>query len=104
MTVVVGSVACPICGASGKACGPTTDPTPVDLPEMENNMSGELNEYEITTASGYVTTVQMNDEDAKAHGLGPLATSADSEDDEKLVTSGKAAAPPANKARTGQNK
>lgn len=77
---------------------------------------GDLKRYDVTV-NGRETTMQLNDEDAKAYGdsAKPVddaaapssvepAADADATPDASADASSKAAKAPANKARTGQNK
>ena len=60
---------CPTCGAEHAACGTASDTVPVDARMEVAAVGGPLKKYEVTTADGYVTTMKLNEEDAKRLGV-----------------------------------
>lgn len=84
---------CPICGAQNGACGPAGTGNPIVIDRRYDDMSGELNNYEVVLDNGLTTTLRLTDADAKKRGLSAG----------KASTSSKARAPQ-NKARSAANK
>lgn len=66
---------CPLCGATGAACGHPSASTPVDLFEEVAVVGGSLSLYEVTMPSGVVATLKLNAADAERMGGVPVGTS-----------------------------
>jgi hypothetical protein len=98
---------CPVCGAADAACAIHPVDTAVDdLFQEVAVVGGELKTYEVEV-NGNMTTMQLNEDDAKKMGVlpggGGEGTGDGDQQDESLVTSGKTRGT-ANKARTTENK
>lgn len=59
---------CPTCGAQHAVCGTASDSVPVDSRMEVAVVGGPLKRYTVTTPSGVVTTMKLNEADAERLG------------------------------------
>lgn len=58
-----------MCGGEHAACGTAPESTPVDENMEVAVVAGSLQKYEVTTPNGTVTTMKLNEDDARRLGV-----------------------------------
>jgi hypothetical protein len=89
-----------MCGAAHAACGTASDSIPVDERMEVAAVGGPLKKYEVTTPSGAVTTMKLNEDDAKRLGV----LDAPEQESETEAADKPAEAETPSKSRTTRNK